>query len=202
MAFLGLSLADMGTWVNQLNSWSLGYIGQAACKDQFNHIPPSLVIRHMKEGAAWLKAHHRWRATTLGLSIRKENRQLDCAGSANKGAPSGTNPTNPTQAYPTRPHCVGNDCLSLGGGGGPRWVPRANLIFSKAKKWVKNFRWTDWVSGLRATNNPLPLPPTPSYKHSLPPTRFRLKQSRCRCGRDAQGQEHHSRAEAQPSHCY
>ena len=85
-AFLVLNLADMGAWVKQLNSWSPDYIGEADCKDQFNHIPPSLVIQHMKEAAAGLKARRRWRAATLGRSIHKENRQLGRTGPAKKGA--------------------------------------------------------------------------------------------------------------------
>ena len=39
---------------------------------------------HTCEAAAWLKARRRWRATTLGWSIHKENRRLDRAGQAKK----------------------------------------------------------------------------------------------------------------------
>ena len=45
-----------------------------------------LVIQHMREAAAWLRARRQWRATTLGWSIHKENRQLDRASPARKGA--------------------------------------------------------------------------------------------------------------------
>ena len=38
----------------------------------------------MREAAAWLKARRRWRATTLGWSIHKENRRLDQARQAKK----------------------------------------------------------------------------------------------------------------------
>ena len=83
-AFLVLSLNDMGRWVQKLNSWSPQCIGEADCKEQFNHVPPDTVITHMHEAAAWLKARRRWRATTLGWSIHKENRCLDWAGQAKK----------------------------------------------------------------------------------------------------------------------
>ena len=38
----------------------------------------------MKEASAWLKQRRRWRATTLGWSIHKENKKLDRAGEAKK----------------------------------------------------------------------------------------------------------------------
>ena len=84
-AFLVLGLNDMGAWVKRLGSWSPERIGEADCKDQFNHIPPALVVQHMSEAAAWLKARRRWRATTLGWSVHKESGQLDRAGPAKKG---------------------------------------------------------------------------------------------------------------------
>ena len=58
-AVLVLSLSNKAAWVQQLNSWSLGCIDEADCKDEFNHIPPSLVIQHMKDATAWLKALRR-----------------------------------------------------------------------------------------------------------------------------------------------
>ena len=84
-AFLVLNLNDTGAWIKQLGSWGAECIGEADCKDQFNHVPPTLVIQHMREAAAWLHARRRWRVTTLGWSIHKENRQLDRAGPAKKG---------------------------------------------------------------------------------------------------------------------
>ena len=83
-ALLVLSLNNMGRWVQKLNSWSPQCIGEADCKEQFNHVPPTIVVAHMREAAAWLKARRCWRATTLGWSIHKENCRLDWAGQAKK----------------------------------------------------------------------------------------------------------------------
>ena len=81
-AFLVMNLNDMGSSVRKLGSWSPRCIGEADCKEQFSHVPPSKVISHMREAAAWLKARRCWRATTLGWSIHTENCRLDRAGQA------------------------------------------------------------------------------------------------------------------------
>ena len=81
-AFLVLNLNDMGSCVRKPGSGSLQCIGEADCKEQFNHVPPSKVVSHMREAATLLKARRRWRATMLGWSIHKENRPLDRAGQA------------------------------------------------------------------------------------------------------------------------
>ena len=52
--FLVLSLNDMGQWVQKLDSWSPQCIGEADCKEQFDHVPSSTVISHVREAAAWL----------------------------------------------------------------------------------------------------------------------------------------------------
>ena len=66
-AFLVMNLKDMGQWIQKLDSWSPQCIGEADCKEQFNHVPPPpTVITHMREAAAWRQARRRWRATTLG----------------------------------------------------------------------------------------------------------------------------------------
>ena len=63
-----------------MGSWSGDCIREADCTDH-----PTLVIQHMKEAAAWLRARRCWRATTLGWSIHKENRYEDRASAAKKG---------------------------------------------------------------------------------------------------------------------
>ena len=84
-AFLVLNLNDMGALVRQLASWGPVCIAEADCKDPFNHVPPALVVQHLREASAWLKARRRWRATTLGWSIHKDNSRLDRAGPPKKG---------------------------------------------------------------------------------------------------------------------
>ena len=49
-AFLVRNLNDMGSWVRKLGSWSPQCIGEAGCKEQFDHVPPS--VNHMREAAA------------------------------------------------------------------------------------------------------------------------------------------------------
>ena len=70
-AFVTLRLQEMGTWLKKLGGWGAEFIGEADCKEQFNVIPPSSVIKHMREVAVWLTTRRRWRASTLVWSIHK-----------------------------------------------------------------------------------------------------------------------------------
>ena len=74
----------MGGWINKFGDWSVAVIGEADCKEQFNNVRPQAVIQHMREAAQWLRKRRRWRATTLGWSIHKDNKKLDRAGEAKK----------------------------------------------------------------------------------------------------------------------
>ena len=84
-SFLTLRLKDMGAWLQKLGKWGAEFIGEADCKEQFNVIPPSSVLQHMRDAAIWLTTRRRWRATTLVWSIHKTNKSHDRAGEGKRG---------------------------------------------------------------------------------------------------------------------
>ena len=82
--FCTLNLQEMGAWVQQLGQWGAICIGEAACKEQFNVIPPSSVIDHIHQAAAWGK-HSAHGGLPPLVSVHRTNKKLDQPGEGKRG---------------------------------------------------------------------------------------------------------------------
>ena len=87
--FLVHSVKDVSRWWHALRELNITHITEIDCKNQFNKIPPHVVLSHVAEASQWLSKKRRWRARELIWSIHKEHRQLDRAGqgASRKGGP-------------------------------------------------------------------------------------------------------------------
>ena len=59
-SFLHLSIQEVAGWLEDLNSWGCTVIGEADCKDQFNRILPSDMLKHFDEATKWLRNECQW----------------------------------------------------------------------------------------------------------------------------------------------
>ena len=71
---------DVGRWMQDLNNWSCTVVGEANCKDPFNRILPSDVLKHFTDATEWLRSECRWRAPQMFWS--QHDKTLDTASRA------------------------------------------------------------------------------------------------------------------------
>ena len=74
------SVNSVAAWFQWLPSIGCSYLVELDCKDQFNHVPPSQVLSHLKGATDWLAKRRRWRMQDIVWSVHRESKRLDRAG--------------------------------------------------------------------------------------------------------------------------
>ena len=75
--FSHLSIQEVAGWLDDLNTWGCTVVGEADCKDPFNHILLCDVLKHLDDATEWLRNERQWRAAQMFWSIHKYDKCLD-----------------------------------------------------------------------------------------------------------------------------